>query len=99
MSASELQKALSDLLLSTSKTMEPRKAKRELKVPTRFGQHIKHSSVMKEEKELFSYKQALKASGAEKWLDAMQQELQIEKKSQTWSSVKTPYGKKKVRGN
>ena len=73
MHASELKE--DDLLLRTAKTMEPFEAEREAKVPNRFGQYFTPSSVMKEEKEPLSYKQALKSSSAEKWLHAMKEEF------------------------
>ena len=80
-------------MLPTVNTIEPEKAKREVKVPTRTGQYLTHSIVINEEKEPISYKQALKSSSAEKWLDAMQKEIQNSFENQTWSLVKAPYGK------
>ena len=98
MSASELQIALSDRLFPTGNTIEPLKANREVKNPTRFGQYFTHSSVIDENKEPFSYKQALKSSSAEKWLDAMQEEVQSLNENETWSLVKARYDKKIVPG-
>ena len=72
MSASEMYRALCDPLLITANTIEPQKAKREVKVPKRFGQYFTHSSVINNEKEPHSYKQALKSGRVETWLDAMQ---------------------------
>ena len=68
---SNLQRTLIDRLLPTAKTIEPQKAKREVKHPTRFGKYFILSSIINEEKKPLPYKQASEPSNAEKWLNAM----------------------------
>ena len=75
--------------------MEPHKAKKYVKIPTRFGQSFTHSSIINEEKELLSYKQALKASSAEKWLHVNQGEIQNLNDNEKRSLIKAPFDKKK----
>ena len=91
MSASKTQMALDDRLLPTANTIEPLKAKKEMKVPTQYGQNFTYSSVINDEKEPLSYIQALKLSSVEKWLDAMQEGVQ--NLNETWSSVRALYDK------
>ena len=95
-SASEIQTAMSDLLLPTTNTIEPQKAKREVKVPTRIGQYFTHGSVINEEKEPFSCKQALKSSSADKTLDAIRKEIQNLNENKTWSLDESPYNRESV---
>ena len=92
MSASEVQMALSNRLLPTANMTEPLTAKKE--IPTRFVQNFTHSSITNEEKGPLLDKQALKSSSAEKWLDAMEEEVQNLTENQIWFSVKAPHDKK-----
>ena len=94
MNVSELQRVLSDCLSPAAKTKELQNTKRGVKVPTRFGQFLTRSSVIIEEKEPVSYKQALKSSIADKLLDALKEQIQNLNENQTWSLVKHCMAKK-----
>ena len=52
---------------------------------------------MGEEKEPFSFKQALKSSSAEKWLDSMQEELQNLNEIEACSLIEAHFDKKVAR--
>ena len=90
----ELQWVMNDRMLPTAITKEPKRTRREVKVPTSFRQYFTHSSVINEEKEPLLYKQAFKSSSVEKWLDPMQEGIQNLKENQTLSSVEALYGNK-----